>query len=333
MNKKQAIALCISIALCLVSMELLLRMIYFSYADYNTEMWRYARYFKQYSANPSRGHEHIPHARGTLYGVNVSINSVGLRDYEYQWEKPNNTLRVLVLGDSITFGWGVQFEKIFVKQLETLLKRDYPKINVEVINFGVGNYNTQMEYEMFKDTGVAFNPDVVILAYFINDAEYIVEKKNVFDLFKRLYLYQFFYDKITSAVARYSTAYRYTDFYKQLYADGFIGKQNAQNALLDLINVTKRMELPLYIFVIPELHTLDPYPFPEVVAFVNETTHDDAPVYDLLPFFMNQTPNALWVSSEDQHPNALGHAIIAEAMLKTFINDLVFNTTIQKIRT
>ena len=53
---------------------------------------------------------------------NVSLNSLGYRDFEYSQERPNNTFRILMLGDSMTFGSGIdKIPDTYPKQLEVLL--------------------------------------------------------------------------------------------------------------------------------------------------------------------------------------------------------------------
>ena len=56
---------------------------------------------------------------------NVTLNSLGYRDFEYSLERPNNTFRILMLGDSMTFGSGIdKISDTYPKQLEVLLNKD-----------------------------------------------------------------------------------------------------------------------------------------------------------------------------------------------------------------
>ena len=66
--------------------------------DYTLEMWKYARELKRVAADPKLGHEHIPGRTAHLMGVDVSINSHGLRDREIPYETPANTKRIIMLG-------------------------------------------------------------------------------------------------------------------------------------------------------------------------------------------------------------------------------------------
>ncbi len=111
-----------SVIFILLAAELAIRLFYPVISNYDLEMFRYAAYGKVPSDVPGFSHKHKPGAYfKDLYGVEVKVNSKGLREYEYDYEKPPNTYRILVLGDSITFGWGVAFEKTYSKILEKKL--------------------------------------------------------------------------------------------------------------------------------------------------------------------------------------------------------------------
>src|ERR1700756_3582936 len=111
--------------------------------QFDLEMWKYARDVKAIAANPLIGHQHRPNSHAHLMGVDVAINSKGLRDREFNYERTPGTLRILMLGDSFTEGWGVALDDTFSKRLERLYAAN--GVKAEVINAGVGNYNTVME--------------------------------------------------------------------------------------------------------------------------------------------------------------------------------------------
>src|SRR5262249_20912445 len=111
---------------------------------YDVEMFRYSRLLKR-DAPPEAGlmhHWHIPGASALLQGVPVTINSKGLRDNEYDYEPRPGVTRILALGDSVTFGWGVRLEHTYPKVLERLLNHGASQGSYEVLNGGVGNYTT-----------------------------------------------------------------------------------------------------------------------------------------------------------------------------------------------
>ncbi len=98
-----------------------------------------------------------------------STNSHGFRDRERDPEKPAGAVRIGVLGDSVTLGRGVPLEATFPAVLETLLAAE-DGLAAEVLNFGVGGYNTGQEVEIYARRGRRFDPDLLLLAYVLNDA-------------------------------------------------------------------------------------------------------------------------------------------------------------------
>jgi hypothetical protein len=81
----------------------------------------------------------------------------GTRDYGH--EKPPNTLRIAVFGDSFAFGMDVGDDDTFAAQLERLLP------HTEVLNFGVLGYGMDQVLLRFRSEGVQFHPDIVVLNY------------------------------------------------------------------------------------------------------------------------------------------------------------------------
>jgi len=120
--------------------EIALRIKNSSMTNYDIEMWRYAKELKQPSPDPVRGHEHLKNASAVLQSVNVRTNDWGLRGGPVA-PRQAGTRRILVLGDSITLGWGVAEEDVLTSRLQKMFDSDGEK--VEVLNAGVGNYNAE----------------------------------------------------------------------------------------------------------------------------------------------------------------------------------------------
>ena len=150
-------------------------------SNYNTEMARYARELKVIVND--KYFEHRPNRSGRYYDVKIKTNSMGWReDKDYTIEKPDGVKRIIVLGDSITLGWGVVSERTYVKVLARLLNEDPNlKHKFEVVNTGAGNYNTTLE-RMMLQRSLRYNPDLIIIGWFINDVE-IWEKRGTFTSF------------------------------------------------------------------------------------------------------------------------------------------------------
>jgi hypothetical protein len=97
----------------------------------------------------------------------IQINSDGLRDAEHAIEKPANTLRIAVLGDSYAEAMQVPLEQAFWRVMQDELGA-CPRLagtQVEVINFGVSGYGTVQELLTLQHKVWKYAPDVVLLAF------------------------------------------------------------------------------------------------------------------------------------------------------------------------
>ncbi len=127
--------------------------------------WPQARY----EPNAALGFRLRPRQHSYTADKPFRTNAMGLRGPERSREKPAGSRRVLLLGDSIAFGYGVAEQDSFAQQLEALLNRADPGRSYEVINSGVPSFNTRQEVAFFREEGVGLDPDVVILAICWND--------------------------------------------------------------------------------------------------------------------------------------------------------------------
>ena len=112
------------------------------------------------------GWAHQPGQHGVFtksqFRIHVRINEKGLRDREHSYERPDNMKRILVLGDSFAWGFGVEENYRFSELLET-------SADIEVINTGVSGYSTDQELLWFSSEGIKYETDLVILVFCGND--------------------------------------------------------------------------------------------------------------------------------------------------------------------
>jgi len=97
-----------------------------------------------------------------------TTNAAGFRDHEFPATKRDGVYRIAAIGDSVTFGWGQALEDTFPKLLEARFA-DAGLAQVEVFNFGIGGYNSLQEVELIRTTALSFEPDLLLLAYVMND--------------------------------------------------------------------------------------------------------------------------------------------------------------------
>ena len=121
--------------------------------------------------DPHLGWRHRPGARALYrrreYTTEVAINGHGLRGPERGYEAPPGTLRVLALGDSFVEGYTVASHETVTDVLEQDLAR--PGCPVEVLNAGTAAYSTDQEYLFYREEGVKYSPQVVLVFFYYND--------------------------------------------------------------------------------------------------------------------------------------------------------------------
>ncbi|MEO6862611.1 MAG: SGNH/GDSL hydrolase family protein [Microcoleus sp.] len=128
-----------------------------------------------HTSDPDLGWTLKPGVSGEWKGEGASfvqVNSEGLRDREHTKAKPPNTLRIAVLGDSFTEAIHVPVEQTFWSKLERKLgncEAVKGRKKVEVINFGIQGYGTAQELIMLRKKVWDYNPDIVVLAFFIGN--------------------------------------------------------------------------------------------------------------------------------------------------------------------
>lgn len=98
----------------------------------------------------------------------IRVSQQGIRDRQYPLKKEKGVYRIIVVGDSVSFGWGVESEQTFPKYLESMLNKD-GRQKYEVINFSVPGYNTVQEVATLRNKCLAYNPDLIIFSVCGND--------------------------------------------------------------------------------------------------------------------------------------------------------------------
>jgi lysophospholipase L1-like esterase len=288
--------------------------------QYDLEMWKYAKQSKRVSTDPGIGHEHRPHTDAHLMGVDVSINATGQRDRDFARPKPDGTVRIMMLGDSLTFGWGVAIEQTAAKRLELLLNDGNADVRYEVMNAGVGNYNAAMSSTWMRTRGMEFEPDLVIFNYSYNDAE-VTPRREGGGLAEWSYAYVYFEGRLGEVVRRMFGGRDWQTYYRGLYADDAAGWRGAQDQLRLLAQFLGQRDIPLVLVNYPELHRLDPYPLFEVSNKIRALSRAlDLPYLDLIDSLQTEDPEGLWISPGDPHPNAHAHELIANAIF-AFLRD------------
>jgi len=309
---------------CLAGIEIFARIVYGRPTmHFGLEMWKYAKHLKMRAADPEMGHQHQPNTHAFLLGADVQINSLGLRNHEITTNKPPGTCRILVLGDSTTFGWGVHTEKTYPFLLEQSFNTHPPSTRwekYEVINTGIGNYNTAQEVASLKDKWLALDPDVILLGWYINDAEPTPHPSRNWIAYHS-YGYVWITSQFDSLLRNVGANKTYKEYYNGLYAGDQPGWKKAQAAFADLAQLCRDRHLPLKVVLIPELHSLSGnYEFTHIdnlIRAVGATNQFE--VVDLIDAFpATGDPKQFWASPEDAHPNDHANELMAAKIDEAF---------------
>ncbi|HEY0323325.1 MAG TPA: SGNH/GDSL hydrolase family protein [Pyrinomonadaceae bacterium] len=155
--KKKLLLIVVGLVFGLLIMEIALRIVGYTYP-----IWYMPDQYTGYSLRPNV--EGWYTREGQSY---VRVNSAGLRDREHSKQKPPNTVRIAVLGDSFSEAMHVPQEDTFWWLMERRLKAcpAFAGKNVEVINFGVSGYGTAQELITLRQKVWDYQPDIVLLAF------------------------------------------------------------------------------------------------------------------------------------------------------------------------
>lgn len=305
--------------LCLVTGELLVRIISTKKLFYNIEMVKYAKELKIPDPEGIASHMHRPNASAVLMGTEIKLNSLGNRGPDLG-VKSKDTKRILVLGSSVTMGWGLPEEKMFTyitqRELNEQLASSGRK--VEIANAGIGNYNTRFQIALFNRQYPILKPDIVVLHYFISDAETRGKGNNSL-LLKYSYLADLFYDQISNLSFKAGSVGDLATYYRDLYADNSPNWRATLDIIKNLNDTLSRDKVPLLIMIVPDFHNLNKN---SSYKSIYEKIYSDfsklhIPVINMFENFSDtysEHESDLWIQADDPHPNDKGHELMAKLL-------------------
>jgi len=250
-----------------------------------------------------------------------------------QGPKGAGEFRIVALGDSFTWGYGVEdAEDVWPGVLETLLGEG----RFTVVNLGVPGFTTVNELEMFARVGAPLDPDLVIVQYLVNDVlpsgigyrrhgeEWLDERRPAellplrdlhLALEKRSALYAFANHRFAALQRRI----RPPRGWEELYEDDFPGWRDMKKALAAMAVLAEkqgsRAVLVLFPSFLPGEWHRGGHPYAEIHEKVSAAAGEAGlEVLDLLPHFTaaRRPLEEWWVGSSDPHPGPEAHAFAAE---------------------
>lgn len=273
--------------------------------NYVIEMWRYANLLKQESDNPAIGHVHKPNQSAKLQGVDIRINSLGLRGAELRSD-PEVKHRVAVVGDSVALGWGVKESETLSGQLDLRLGAEY-----EVINAGVGNMNLAQVVAHWSEVSAKVSVDTVVLLVTPRAVEKQRQSSKSWLLrnSELCALISTFVQQISLGAKGKSNL---IDSYKFLWSEGE-SRNTMLKAFSDLSTLHAKKHFKILVVMIPETNDMNNYAF----GFIGDTVAAVAMQYqwtyvDPLNLFKGVESTYWQVSKNDVHLNGKAFAVIAD---------------------
>lgn len=271
--------------------------------------------------------------------ANIKINSQGLRDREYPFDKPKDTFRIFAVGECLIVGDSVALKDSFVKQLETRLNDSKPLAgyrNYEVINGGHTQYDELQKVNFLKRYGLKYHPDLVIFSHDISSKFWLEPRARLRPL--GLVLSRIPRDirsvrlLVFTAENLFEWAWNlYVVMTRQLFpdwsADRYSGKglENLKisPALKELSALSRENNLPVIVLLMPWLENLeeDKYAFKWVHDFyAQECKKNGLVLLDLYgSYFKNKPAPVFWIKPDNRRPNALGNKVIAEIVYQELL--------------
>src|SRR5881296_1922819 len=269
---------------------------------------------------PGLSYEMVPDRDGIFEDMPVRTNSLGMRGSEPAPPDPS-LCRVAAVGDSFTFGFGVEEKASYPAVLQEILNRSAAgrERRFEVLNFGVVGYNTQDEAVVIERKTLPLDPRLVIIGYVLNDPE----------IDPRPSLHKYFDPPVWwrhSHVLRlihlgwnwmHVWWYGGGDYLRYLYAPDREKWQSVVTAFGRIGALTRERGSRVLVVIFP---LVPPdgwisYPYRDLHLQVAQAARKEGfEVVDLLPVFVRYPPSDLRVSVEDGHPNTFGHELAAQAI-------------------
>jgi hypothetical protein len=274
------------------------------------------------SSIPGLEYELKPGLAATVFGKELRTNSLGMHSPEITVEKPAGVRRIVVLGDSVSFGWGVEQDQAYQRVLSQLLNAEGG--HFQIINMAVSGYNSRDETALFLARGAPLGPDLIVIGYVLNDPDiYPTQPLRLFYLRPAWWQHVNLLRLARKLIWEYDIRkYGDGDYISCLHHD-----PKCWGSVLDSFQKlslwARPAGVPVVVAIFPDLSREEwpAYPYGAIHKQVADAAEADGfAVLDLYPVFAAHPRVALTVSEEDPHPSALAHDLAARA-LSSFLHE------------
>jgi len=269
----------------------------------------------------------VPHHRGLYRGALFETNAAGFVGPDRATDKPPGVFRAMVIGDSVAMGAGVVNDENYA----SLLQRSFdtrsalPEREFQVLNIGVAGLNTGAILSRLKGLGLAYDPDLIVYGYTLNDIESESYRRSA----EPRYTNPLFFNQSKSYLVRWLVPLWYSvreslgspeGSYRYELDDNYFHNPEAWDrvaqGLDDLASIADERDLCVVLLIHPRLVSLRTFhPFERHYAAVAEAGRERGfYVAEAFSYFEGIPGDELWILPWDQHPNARGHRLFYKAL-------------------
>lgn len=270
-------------------------------------------------------------------GKKLITNSVGLRDCRVP-RKTDNGIQILALGDSYTFGYGVELEESYPAILERLLNDNVHADKYEVINAGIPGYNTEQELELLRRIIPYYSPKIIIVGFTPNDIWGEISGGVWMESFKVITGNKWLLS--VGMFLRYNSSFvtQFCRYYKQALIKYIAPRHNllgfnltghydmfeldaARKALKGIQKIAEDNGSEIIIFILPPLINWDAYPHQDIHNNITRFCADNGiQCIDLLKELSRYGSGEFWVAPCDEHYNPKANKLAAGLLFNHIIN-------------
>jgi len=266
----------------------------------------------------------------------VHINSKGTRGEDFNEDKPKDVYRIISLGDSRTFGWGLSESETYSGLLERLLRNQFGN-KFEVINAGVNAWSYAQMYVYLRDIAMHYKPDMILLADANLWSQFSEKSSKEFqgkmlrrvrlkNLLRRSAIYHFVIEvKLKKFYEKYRTKFipvdpKRDDYFKdeqQADPNFFIEEQIVK--ICDLL-ISNNIKM-LFIYM-PEESYISTTEKPVILKIKEKVSKRyNVKLVNLTEDFRGTNHN-FYLPGDSVHPNATGNKIIANRIFHSITSEL-----------
>ena len=275
---------------------------------------------------PSNKIDINPHYKLDKFYSLYTINSHGFRGVEFKEKKQRDTYRIIVLGDSISFGLCVPEEKTYYKLLEKMLHEAFPPLTFEVISVGIPGYTSFQGLQLLKSEILSYSPDMIIINFGGNNE---FARGSFTDREYAQMISSSFLEKWSRKARTLGLLKSLSQMLKSTEADRKAGRNTASSRstlrvpqasfledLIEMKMLAEKSDIETIFVVPPHSDTnLRWQPVAEGYTAIVRYLGNHYPVADVDSQFKKRDSDALF-TKDYFHPNENGHRIIAETLFK-----------------